>query len=218
MDSYKESIFEPLEYYRDYAKSAHAQNIKEHFDALVAKSGIDIEENRATVSKYKARLKHIDALNKKLRGHKLIRVLSVVLSAVALIISLIVSLNANNQSAQIFVPITSIIFGFALIFFTFGLTKKRISVLEKKINDENREAGLLRLEAEGQVAPLCALFSDNDTLHLIEKTLPQIKFDSQFLFENLEDLKNNYGFNALTDEKSSALDTLSGRLYKNPFC
>ena len=217
MDSYKESIFEPLEYYRDHAKAAHTQNIKEHFDLLVNKSGIDIQKNKDTVTKYRVRKKEIEALNKKLRRNKLIRVLSIAISVIIFIISLFIPSNKADGSAEIVFPILAIIIGVCIVTLTFVLTKKSINALKKKIDEKEREAYLIRREAEAQMAPLCELFSDNDTLRLIEKTLPQVKFDSQFLFENLEDLKNNYGFNELYGEKTSALDTLSGKLYKNPF-
>lgn len=217
MDSYKESIFEPLEYYRDHAKATHKQNIKEHFDLLVNKSGVDIQKNKDTVSKYYAVKKEIATLNKKLRIRKLIRVFSIVLSVIFFLLSSILASDSSNGSAKLLFPILSLFVGATIIILAFILTKKSINALKKKIDEKEKDAYLLRREAEVQMAPLCKLFSDNDTLQLIEKTLPQVKFDSQFLFENLQDLRNNYGFNALTGEKSSALDTLSGRLYKNPF-
>ncbi len=217
MDSYKDSIFEPLEYYRDHAKAAHKQNIKEHFDLLVNKSGVDIQKNKDTVSKYYAVKKEITTLNKKLKTRKLIRVFSIVISVVIFLLSVVIPSENNNVSARILFPILAFFLGACIVFFAFRLTKKSINSLEKKIDKKEKEAYLLRREAEAQMAPLCEFFSDDDTLRLIEKTLPQVKFDSQFLFENLEDLRNNYGFNNLAGEKSSALDTLSGKLYKNPF-
>ena len=217
MNSYKENIFEPLEYYRDYGKSAHAQNIKEHFESLVQKSGIDIEKNKRTVSEYHAKKNHIELLNKKTRRLKLIRVLSIVLSVLAFLSTFLLLSHANNNSAQFIVPFLAIIICVAFVVLIFKLTKNKLCELKKKTNEVELLAANLLREAEAQVAPLCTLFSDSDTLNLIEKTLPQIKFDSQFLFENLEDFKNNYGFNSLLGQKSSALETLSGRLYKNPF-
>ena len=217
MDSYKNSIFEPLEYYRDHAKADHKQNVSEHFELLVKKSGIDIQKNKETVSQYRAKKKEIELLNKKLTNRKIIRVASIVISVIILTLSFTLPSGANGNSAEILFPILALFLGATIIFLTFTLTKKSIKALKKNIEEKEKEAYLLRREAEAQTAPLCELFSDVDTLRLIEKTLPQVKFDSQFLFENLEDLKNNYGFNNLAGQKSSALDTLSGRLYNNPF-
>jgi len=118
---------------------------------------------------------------------------------------------------QIILPLSAIAIGVALIILAFKLTSKKIKALERKINNEELLAFGLRKEAEAQMAPLNALFSDDDTLRLIEKTLPQVKFDREFLFVNLEDLKNNYGFNGIAGDKTSVLDVVSGKLYKNPF-
>jgi hypothetical protein len=218
MDSYKESIFEPLEYYTDYGKNAHNDNIKEYFDALVEKSGIDTEENKKTVAKYKGKKANIDALNKKLKRNKRYRIFSIV-GAIALFIAamIIVFSISLPQAVRILIPIFAICVGAALIVLAFKATKSKIKSLQEKIKKEEEEALAILREAEAQMAPLNALFSDADTYNLIEKTMPQIKFDKQFVFENLEDLKNNYDFNGNVGPKSSVFDVVSGKLYKNPF-
>ena len=215
MDSYKESIFEPLEYYRDQAKNAHAESTAEYFESLVKKSGIDEEENRQTVKKYKEKLKLIKSLQKKLTGNKTLRILAIIFAAILLIASFIVVLTASVPPVLVLLP--AILIGAGAIFLSFKLTAKRIKSLDRRITDEELIAYSLRKKAEAQMAPLNALFSDNDTFNLIEKTFPAVKFDSQFTFENLEDLKNNYGFNYIADQKSSVIDVVSGKLYKNPF-
>jgi len=78
MESYKDSIFEPLEYYRDYGKATHQANVSEYFDDLVKKSGINVEQNKETVKKYREKQKLIDSMNKKLNGHKLLRTFSII--------------------------------------------------------------------------------------------------------------------------------------------
>ena len=52
-------IYEPLKYYTSYAKDAHAQNVSDHFDALLSSSKIDVEENRKWVREYEAQLEII---------------------------------------------------------------------------------------------------------------------------------------------------------------
>ncbi len=218
MDSYKESIFEPLEYYRDYGKGAHKNNIDEYFDSLVKKSGIDTEANKQTVSKYKAKRKHIEALNKKLKKNKRYRIFSIVGAIILFITSLILAFALSLETAlQILLPVGALAIGAALMILAFKATKKTIKSLQEKIKKEEAEALVILREAEAQMAPLNALFSDDDTYKLIEKTLPQVKFDKQFVFENLQDLKNNYDFNGNTGPKSSVFDVVSGKLYKNPF-
>ena len=217
MESYKDSIFEPLEYYRDYGKTAHQTNVNEYFDALVKKSGINVDQNKETVKKYREKQKLIDSMNKKLNGHKLLRTFSVIGAILLLLVSLIIAFSTEVSALQIVLPISAIAIGTALIILAFKLTAKKIKALERKISSEELLAFGLRKEAEAQMAPLNALFSDDDTHRLIEKTLPQVKFDREFLFVNLEDLKNNYGFNGIAGNKTSVLDVVSGKLYKNPF-
>ena len=217
MENYRDSIFEPLEYYRDNAKKAHDSNVNEHFDALVKKSGIDEELNRETVKKYREKRNLIDALNKKLSGHKLFRTLTIVVAIIVFIISIAIAVTSESSFLQAAAPILALVIGISAVFLSFKLTSKKIKSLEKRINNEELLAFGIRKKAEAQMAPLNALFSDNDTYSLIEKTLPQLSFDKQFLFENLEDMKNNYGFNGIIGEKSSVIDVVSGKLYKNPF-
>lgn len=216
MDSYKDSIFEPLEYYTDYGKETHNTNVSEYFESLVKRSGIDVEANHATVKKYREKQKHIASLEKKLGKNKLIRTLSIVGAILLFVVVLL--LSANMQSPlNLLLPIFSLGIGIFAIVLAFKATKNKIKTLTEAINKEKEQALLLRNEAEAQMAPLNAIFSDDDTFKLIEKTLPQIKFDSLFLFENLEDLKNNYGFNGIIGDRSSVFDVVSGRLYNNPF-
>ncbi len=216
MDSYKDSIFEPLEYYTNYGKDTHSANVSEYFESLVKKSGIDVEANHTTVNKYREKQKHIATLEKKLGNNKLLRTLSIIFSAVIFITALL--LSANMQSPlNLLLPILSLGVGIFAIVLSFKATKNKIKKLTEEIAKEKEQALLIKREAEAQMAPLNALFSDGDTFRLIEQTLPQIKFDSLFLFENLEDLKNNYGFNGIIGDRSSVFDVVSGRLYNNPF-
>ena len=126
MDSYKNSIFEPLEYYRDHAKADHKQNVSDHFELLVKKSGIDIQKNKETVSQYRAKKKEIELLNKKLTSRKIIRAASIVISVIILMLSFTLPSGSNGNSAEILFPIFALFIGASIIFLTFTLTKKSI--------------------------------------------------------------------------------------------
>jgi len=216
MDSYKESIFEPLEYYINYGKEAHNRNVSEHFEALVKKSGVDENQNKATVKKYYDAQKQIELLKKKITRNKVFRILSIVLSALLFVVIIFASQNLSDV-LKVVLPILALALGIFVIILTFKLTKKKLAALSETLEKQESIARKLLAEAEAQMAPLNALFSDSDTFTLIEKTLPQTQFDKQFLFENLEDLKNGYGFNGIIGNNSSVLDVVSGKLYKNPF-
>ncbi len=68
-------IYNPLEEYRDKYKGAHGEQTEKFFNALVAKSGIDIEQNRETVRQYNTYREQIDKLKKKLNWWRFLRVL-----------------------------------------------------------------------------------------------------------------------------------------------
>ena len=49
-----ERLLEPLKYYETEGKAKHEENVKSFLDGLIAKSGVNADENRATVKKYYA--------------------------------------------------------------------------------------------------------------------------------------------------------------------
>ena len=61
-----ERLLEPLKYYEIEGKATHEKNVNEYFDDLVTKSGINVEENRATVKKYKKENDILTGMDKKL--------------------------------------------------------------------------------------------------------------------------------------------------------
>ena len=148
MDSYKESIFEPLEYYRDRAKAEHAQNTSEYFEDLVSKSKINVEENRATVKKYYEETAEIRALTKKLNKEKAKRTLTLVFSIVLFVIALIVSYVVSMHiSLKIIIPLTVLAIGIAATVLVFKSTKNKIASLSAAIESEERIAANLKATA-----------------------------------------------------------------------
>ena len=68
-------IFNPLEEYETKFRELHAQNIQLHFDTLVERSGVDIEENRETVRMYNVYKENLSKLRRKLNWLRVLRVL-----------------------------------------------------------------------------------------------------------------------------------------------
>lgn len=68
-------IYNPLEEYETKFKNLHYENTVEYFEDLVKTSGIDIEQNRATVEKYNNYNKEVAKLKKNLKNLKVFRVL-----------------------------------------------------------------------------------------------------------------------------------------------
>ena len=68
-------IYNPLEEFQSKFKEAHAQHTNAFFEALVARSGVDIEQNRKTVALYNEYRENLAKLRKKLNWRLFFRVL-----------------------------------------------------------------------------------------------------------------------------------------------
>ncbi len=93
----------------------------------------------------------------------------------------------------------------------------KIKELTKEIDEADQKAGVLLAEAENQMAPLNALFTDRDSLTLMESTIPLLSFAPCFSVKQEEDMKLNYDFAAENDAERSTLDVLAGDYNGNPF-
>ena len=60
-----EMIYNPLEEYNAKFKDLHAENTKKFFERLVEQSGVNVENNRATVKKYHELVENTAKLNRK---------------------------------------------------------------------------------------------------------------------------------------------------------
>ena len=101
------------------------------------------------------------------------------------------------------------------------LISKKINKLIKHIEglraEEDAKANAILQEAQSQMAPLNALFTEYDAFSLIEKTMPKIKFNKHFDNKMHADFDKNYDFINMIGHNRSAVQTISGRLFENPF-
>ena len=59
-------IYKPLEEFKSKYQMLHADNMNRFFEVLVKQSGVNIEENRATVDKYNEYKENLVKLKRKL--------------------------------------------------------------------------------------------------------------------------------------------------------
>lgn len=211
-------IYEPLKFYSERARDEHKRNLTEHFDSLLSRSGVNVEENRRGVAEYDNFNLNIKKLSKKITGLKVAMGFLIALSVLG-IISLFAAVFMFINESSLAVPflIFGIIaspLGFSV---AFTVIKKKIKKLKEELTSlsEKRDAIYAKLLAE--MAPLNALFDGADTLRLIEKTVPDIKFDTEYTNEREEELITEYDYVDLTDLDTSVIDVLSGRMFGNPF-
>ena len=78
----------PMDYYTKEARAKHEGLCEEHFQSLLAKSGIDADANRAEAAAYREQMKVVDALNGKIKKLNVLRgfmIAFLVIAAVAAI-------------------------------------------------------------------------------------------------------------------------------------
>ena len=92
-----------------------------------------------------------------------------------------------------------------------------IKELRANIEQADSKAQELLALAYEQMAPLNNLFTDKDAIHIIENTIPSMKFEDSFSVEQEADMIINYDYSDHNDTEQSTLDVLSGRYNDNPF-
>ena len=93
----------------------------------------------------------------------------------------------------------------------------KIKAMRTQIQEADKKADELYAKAWRQMAPLNNLFTDRDALDLIEKTIPELSFDTCFSVKQEADMKINYDYGEHNDAEQSTLDVLAGNYNENPF-
>lgn len=213
-----EHLLEPLKFYETTGRTLHEENTKQFFDELLARSGVDAEQNRATVKAYKAEVAHANTVSKRISKYKTLRVLLIL----AIILGAVLALVSIPQfSVSVGLAIALLLGGVAVIVGSILLIVKKINPVIKSATEQmeahEAKATKLREEAMAQMAPLNALFDDWDAVTLTEKTLPEISFDRHFTKGNETFFVGAHDFIDRQTGESSMTDTLSGRFREDPF-
>ncbi len=210
-------LLEPLKYYKD-ARARHKEEATKRFDDMVAGSGIDVAKNQETVTRYNAKLKEIDEASSKIRKYKLLFWL-LIFACVCIGIAAVILIFNPPKSIPLLIGL--ITFGTILVALIIILLTKKLRPIIKNVEKVKAkledEASSIRSEAESQMAPLNALFSEADTLELIEATIPEMKFHKCYTPDHERLLIDEYDYIDLTDDETSVTDTLAGTIFKNPF-
>lgn len=212
-------ILEPLKYYNSYAKEKHKSNAQEHFDSLAARSGVDVEANRKTVKELNLELAAIDKLKKEISKNKALFVFLVVLSVIGGLMMFlgVFCLVSEYATAGVIILLLGIAFLITGILVITLVIRPRIKNAEKILDTHHKKAEELYNVAMGQMAPLNLLFDDKDTFALIEKTMPEIKFNPHLSPEHRELMIKDFGYIDPSDETTSVVDSISGKMLGNPF-
>ena len=204
-------LYEPLKYYETKGCQEHRANVESFFEELKKRSGVDEQQNKKTVEKYREKKSEADKLDKKASRYKTLRVLLIIAAAVGFILLI------YGFSSSLWLSLAGAAVTVASLCFIFIKLNKLIKHFSELLSKKQLEAETLRLEAESQMEPLNSLFSDRDSYDLVEKTLPELKFNVNF---NLQKEREYVELGGKTDEEDlerSTLDVISGAFNGNPF-
>ena len=214
-----DSLLEPLTAYKTKYQEAFQANCKEYFDGLIEKSGIDLAQNRQTVSKYDAKMRECADVEHTLSRFRTFRGLLIfwIVAGAALLLAavgLFVSQEYLIASILLVAGVVSIVAASCL------LAKKVVPALRENeaLHAEIKKAAEeLLQQAWQQMEPLNALFDNNVTKKLIEKTVPLIQLDDYFNVRRYDYLRGKYGYGDDDDSNASTLGILTGEIIGNPF-
>ena len=209
-------LFEPLKYYEQKAKAEHEQNANALFDTLVNTSKIDVEENRQTAKKYRKQAEIAEHVKDKLSKYKGWRIFLIILSVLSAIVGLVCASTLRGME-QWLIPVVCLVVFVTCLLVIFLALNKKIKHLNDIYLKEKESADQLYALAQNQMVPLNALFTERDAFNLVEKTLPCIKFNTNFSKSLSEDFTKNYDFHNFLGDDCSVIDTVSGRMFSNPF-
>lgn len=213
-----DKVLEPVKYYENQGKAEHLENINNYFDELVQKSNVNVEENHSSIANWKKKQEEVDAISKVIRKFKFLRVLLIIGIVVGGILSAVGGATISESTG---IGILLILVGILFIVGAILLMVKKVNPVLKdneRIKQEYlNEMKKLENEAWAQMQPLNDLFSNRDAINLIEKTLPDFKFDNKFTNEQEKLFMKKYDFMDLQTDECSMLNTLSGSYAGNPF-
>ncbi|MCH5350900.1 MAG: hypothetical protein J1F39_02900 [Clostridiales bacterium] len=212
-------LLEPLSAYEAHYGKTFSDNATEHFDGLVARSGISVEENRATVREYNTERAHVSATESSISSKKALRVFLIVVCVVCFVAAAvgIAALVTKNTIAGIIMLAAGIPVGAGMILIIKLVIAPKISALGKILDERRQKADKILSRAWEQMRPLNDLFESNTTKMLIEKTVPIIKVDDIFSMRRYDYLRGKYGFGEKTDPRRSTTALVSGEIIGNPF-
>lgn len=220
-----DSILEPLDMYNNQLKDIHNENTEKYFDDLVEKSGIDVEENRETVKKYKATLAEAENAAKKEKNARRLRGFVIFLTVISLIVGVAsIYLFTQDGSLGSLSPTLTLVIGIILVVLGIGFIVLICLKLNKMVKERKKYKEIKEKEAQelkdlcwSQMAPLNALYDWNMSTDLVKQTTPLINLDKYFDGRKLQYLMEKYGLVENTDPTCSTYFVQSGTIVGNPF-
>lgn len=217
-------LLDPYTHYERVLKTTHQKNIKDFFDDLVKRSGVDVEANALTTKEINKFQNACDILGQRKGKYRAWRTFLIVIAIISLVVGLLFLLDyiytpGDGVAAYIslIVAIVLLVVALTSTLIIFLKLNKVIKNLAKEIKDH--EAKLHDLKALGyqQLSALNRLYDFGMSAEIVRKTTPLIQLDNYFDNKKWEYLHNHYQFEENNDLDSSISFILSGSIVGNPF-
>lgn len=214
-----DDIYEPLERYKRELKELFRKNAEEAFAEIERKSKINIAANKKLCEELDIIRRKLNESKGRLSRLKALRVLLIIVSILAIASPFYyqkVFGAAGGQYAPLYVGI-AVVVGIAMLVYVFTGLRNSIKNSKMIVDELHKEYKDKLNEAWKQMDPVNSLFSWDIPTKLIEKTVPNIHFDSFFNVGRLTELCDDFGYNGWLNRNASVLFAHSGDIKGNPF-
>lgn len=205
-----EDVYEPLAQYRDVFRDAFSVRTRKAFEALVQKSGVDVEANRVLVARVRALERRAEAARGRAGAYGLgIAVTCVVAVAAG------VGLYVQDCIVTMVWPycLGALAVVVPLIWWLWS-RRREVKTLLARLEASVDE---LRKQAWEQMEPLNRLYTWELPARLVAATVPRLAFDPYFTARRLVDLRRLCGWDDAFSEGKSIVGVQSGVINGNPF-
>ena len=206
-----EDVYEPLARYRDEFREKFASLVREKFNELTQKSGVDVNANRALVKEINSLQAEADSAGSTKSCWGCLMTLAFVVAAIGLVVAVVADdmVTPATQGWCILGMVIGAALG-CLMIPLYNAASKRLEKLQSQIADRKSDAWK-------QMAPLNRLYTWDVTVKLIEATVPRLAFDPYFAADRLAALQGQYGLSESFNDGKSVLFAQSGVINGNPF-
>ena len=205
-----EDVYEPLARYRDEFRRKFAALTRKKFKELTERSGVDVEANRALVSKIKKLQAEADSARARKTYCGCLMAVGFV-GAVAALVGVIAASGADRRTqGMLFLGIgVGLVLGISMTYL-FSAAAELLAKLELRIAAKKGAAWK-------QMEPMNRLYTWDLTVKLIEATVPRLEFDPYFTVDRLASLHRQFGWDDSFNDGKSIIFAQSGVINGNPF-
>lgn len=216
----KELSIDPIGLYESELRDKFAENAEKCFNDLVSRSGVNADENRATVAHYHEYEAKAAEADKKVSGAKGLKTFVTVLIVLFFVAAAAGVLVAVFGPLHVGIPVavgcTLAAVGFIVLLKL--KVNKTLRSREALLAETRAQADAYHGEAERQMAPLNILYSWEHTSEILKETTDIISLYTNSYYAMIEAFHSKYGLDlGHSDEHGSVAGVLCGMAAEHPF-